>query len=134
MWFSKQVGVRDLSSQVRYDDSSLAAIRHVQSIVPVVQPRPNIRSHSVLLSMKTTVVVPFLHLVKRNHVRDFPRNFARLMDIQGSRLFTVLYFSVTSTRSSALRYGLLSCVSVKTTAINPDARPLGTFENQDGRH
>ena len=38
-------GVKDLSSLVRYDDSSLAAIRHVQSIV---QPRPNIRSHSVL--------------------------------------------------------------------------------------
>ena len=41
-------GVKDLSSLVRYDDSSLAAIRHVQSIVPVVIPRPNIRSHSVL--------------------------------------------------------------------------------------
>ena len=38
-----------MSSLVRYDDSSLAAIRHVQSIVPVVRPRPNIRSHSVLL-------------------------------------------------------------------------------------
>ena len=42
------IGVKDLSSLVRYDDSSLAAIRHVQSIVPVVRPRPNIRSHSVL--------------------------------------------------------------------------------------
>ena len=72
--------------------------------------------------------------MKRNDVRDFPRKFAGIMDIQGSRLFTVLYFSVRSTRSSALRYGLLSCVSVKTTAINPDARSLGTFENQDGRH
>ena len=41
-------GVKDLSSLVRYDDSSLAAIRHVQSIVPIVRPRPNIRSHSVL--------------------------------------------------------------------------------------
>ena len=29
-------GVKDLSSLVRYDDSSLAAIRHVQSIIPVV--------------------------------------------------------------------------------------------------
>ena len=37
-----------MSSQVRYDDSSLAAIRRVQSIIPVVRPRPNIRSHSVL--------------------------------------------------------------------------------------
>ena len=42
-------GVKDLSSLVRYDDSSLAAIWHVQSIVYVVRPRPNIRSHSVLL-------------------------------------------------------------------------------------
>ena len=42
-------GGKDLPSLVRYDDSSLAAIRHVQGIVPVVQPRPNIRSHSILL-------------------------------------------------------------------------------------
>ena len=42
-------GEKDLSSLVRDDDSSLAAIRHVQSIIPVVRPRPNIRSHSVLL-------------------------------------------------------------------------------------
>ena len=41
-------GVKDLSSLVRYDDSSLAAIRHLQIIIPVVRPRPNIRSHSVL--------------------------------------------------------------------------------------
>ena len=41
-------GVKDLSSLVRYDDSSLAAIRHVQSIIPPVRPRPNIRFHSVL--------------------------------------------------------------------------------------
>ena len=78
-----------------------------------------------------------------------------------SRLFTVLYFSVRSSRSRALRYGLPSCLRVKTTkgagavsrkgggggggggggvsrnpppppprAIIPDARPLGTFENQ----
>ena len=44
-------GVKDLSSLVRYDDSSLAAIRHVQSIIPLVRPRPNIRSHSVLFSL-----------------------------------------------------------------------------------
>ena len=41
-------GVKDLSSLVRYDDSSLAPIRHVHSIIPVAQPRPNIRSHSFL--------------------------------------------------------------------------------------
>ena len=40
--------VKDLSSLVRYDDSCLAAIRHVQSITRV-ELRPNIRSHSVLL-------------------------------------------------------------------------------------
>ena len=44
-------GEKDLSSLVRDDDSSLAAIRHVQSIIPVVRPRPNIRSHSVLLTL-----------------------------------------------------------------------------------
>ena len=42
-------GVKDFSSLVRCDDSSLAAIRHVQIIIIVVRPRPNIRSHSVLL-------------------------------------------------------------------------------------
>ena len=41
--------VKDLSSLVRDDDSCLAAIRHVQSIIRIVRPRPNIRSHSVLL-------------------------------------------------------------------------------------
>ena len=41
--------VKDLSSLVRYDNSCLAAIRHVQSIIRIVRPRPNIRSHSVLL-------------------------------------------------------------------------------------
>ena len=45
-------GVKDLSSLVRDDDSSLAAIRHVQSIIPIVRPRPNIRSHSVLLNLQ----------------------------------------------------------------------------------
>ena len=41
-------GVKDLSSLVKYDDSSLDAIRHIQSIIPLLRPRPNIRSHSVL--------------------------------------------------------------------------------------
>ena len=44
-------GVKDLSSLLRYDDSSLAAIRHVQSTIPVVRPRPNTRSHSVLFKL-----------------------------------------------------------------------------------
>ena len=41
--------VKDLSSLVRYDDSCLAAIRHVQSIIRIVRPCPNICSQSVLL-------------------------------------------------------------------------------------
>ena len=36
-----------------YDDSCLAAIRHVKSIIRVVKPRPNIRSQSVLFRIKT---------------------------------------------------------------------------------
>ena len=54
------------------------------------------------------------------------------------RLFTVLYFSVRSTRSSALRYGLrhLAWVSklVRGQGWLPNTRLLGTFENQNGRH
>ena len=40
--------IKDLFSLVEYDDSCLAAITHVKSIIRVIQPRPNIRSHSVL--------------------------------------------------------------------------------------
>ena len=40
--------VKDFASLVRYDDSCSAAIRHVQSIIRIVRPRPNIRSHSAL--------------------------------------------------------------------------------------
>ena len=43
--------VKDLFSLVGYDDSCLAEIRHVKSIIRVVQPRPHIRSHSVLFSL-----------------------------------------------------------------------------------
>ena len=42
--------MKDLPSLVWYDESCLAAIRHVKSVVCVVQPRPNIRSHSVLFN------------------------------------------------------------------------------------
>ena len=45
--------VKDLPSLVRYNDSSLAAKRHVRSIIPVLRPRPNIRSHSILFCVKT---------------------------------------------------------------------------------
>ena len=41
--------IRDLFSLVGYDDSCLAVIRSVKSIIRVKRPGPNIRSHSVLL-------------------------------------------------------------------------------------
>ena len=44
--------LKDLSSLVTYHYSSLAAITKIQRTIPVVQPRPNIRSHSVLLERK----------------------------------------------------------------------------------
>ena len=47
-----------------------------------------------------------------------------------TRLFTVLYFSERSSRSSALRYGLPSCMSVKLQSPTP-TRSVGTFKNQD---
>ena len=52
------------------------------------------------------------------------------------RLFTVLYLSLRSSRSSALRFGLhLAWVLLRgQAAVIPDVRPLGTFENQDSRH
>ena len=43
--------VKDLFSLVGYDDSCLEEIRHFKSIIRVVQPRPHIRSHSVLFSL-----------------------------------------------------------------------------------
>ena len=68
-------GVKDLSSLVRYDDSSLAAIRHVQSIVPVVRPRPNIRSHSVLLSYKKLVWLNNCDVVVEEELFSFSRRY-----------------------------------------------------------
>ena len=41
--------IKDLFSLVGYDDSCLVATRHVKSIERVIQLRPNILSHSVLL-------------------------------------------------------------------------------------
>ena len=43
--------IKDLFSLDGYDDSRLAAIRHDKSIIRIIQPRPNIRSHSVLFHM-----------------------------------------------------------------------------------
>ena len=44
--------VKDLFSLVGYDDSFVAVIRHVKSIIHVIQPLPNIRSHSVLFVLQ----------------------------------------------------------------------------------
>ena len=51
-------GVKDLSSLVRYDDSSLAAIRHVQSTLPLrtTTPKYTLPEHLVFLA-KTTVIL-----------------------------------------------------------------------------
>ena len=49
-------GVKDLCSLVRYDDSCLAAIRHVQSIVPVLLLSPN-SSHSVLFMFRYIIII-----------------------------------------------------------------------------
>ena len=45
--------VKDLSSLVIYDDSCLAAVRHVQSILRVVRPRPNIYALTASCSQRT---------------------------------------------------------------------------------
>ena len=54
------------------------------------------------------------------------RNISHINLLQIYRLFTVLYFSVRSSRSSALCHGLPSCMSVNRP-------PAGTSENQDTR-
>ena len=74
---------------------------------------------------------PYLSLekLKRHEFRKF--HFA-------VRLFAVLYFSVRSSRSRALRYGLPILHESQNYlgrggGLIPDARPLGTLENQDSR-
>ena len=47
--FQQSSRIKDLFSLVGYNDSCLSAIRHVKSIKRIIQPRLNIRSHSVLL-------------------------------------------------------------------------------------
>ena len=64
-------GEKDLSSLVRDDDSSLAAIRHVQSIIPVVRPRPNIRSHSVLSYLEESFCLDTIYSVELPKSRLF---------------------------------------------------------------
>ena len=60
-----------------------------------------------ILSIQSTVeeTLELLQKAKQRVERIFPRR----------RLFTVLYFSVRSSRSSAFCYGLPTCMSVKTT-------------------
>ena len=47
--------IKDLFSLVGYNNSCFAAIRHVGSIIPVIQPRSNIRSNSVLLLCSSNI-------------------------------------------------------------------------------
>ena len=53
--------VKDLSSLVGYDDSCLAAIRHVKGIIRVVQTRQNIRSQSVLFLKQCQLPIMLLN-------------------------------------------------------------------------
>ena len=68
-------------------------------------------------TLKLTHSTKLLHLLRRTIRYNQP-----------SRLFTVLYFSVRSSRSNALCYGLPSCMSVKTTqgagAVWEEARKI----------
>ena len=92
------------------------------------------------LLFMTTVVVPFFTLrwsvIKCVIFREI---FAGVMDIQSSRLFTVLYFSVRSTRSSALRYGLLKTptpapsvhLKIKMAVIDCKTRYIQTISRKN---
>ena len=74
-------GVKDLSSLVRYDDSSLAAIRHVQSNIPVVRPRPDIRSHSVLFRqvMAGSLVRQYTKVNGSSSLKELNTSFQRCL-------------------------------------------------------
>ena len=91
-------GVKDLSSLVRYDDSSLAVIRHVQSIVPIVRPRPNIRSHSVLffIKMLQQTIVESVKLLIFNLVNFPPRSDTLMCPGVSAILSSHTLFSVAS--------------------------------------
>ena len=71
----------------------------------------NIRDFSSLISSLEGKVTP---KERRGSARG-SKSGTRLQRLHMDRLFTVLYFSVRSSRSSTLRYGLPSCMSVKTT-------------------
>ena len=55
-----------------------------------------------------------------------PELLSHITSCPTSRLFTVLYFSVRSSKSSALRYGLPSCMIVKTIFLAPPPPPPPT--------
>ena len=80
-------------------------------------------------------ILPLIHLVIQYFYKVvvpslIAKGFANVFKVYlfQYRLFTVLYFSVRSSRSSALRYGLPSCLSVKTTlgagAVWEEARKI----------
>ena len=49
----QRIRLTDLSSLITYHYSTLAGITKILRIIPGVQPRPNIRSHSVLFLNKS---------------------------------------------------------------------------------
>ena len=59
-------GVKDLSLLVRYDDGCLAAIRHVQSIIPVVQPRQKYTLPQRLVSLGVNYAIYCFNAVSDN--------------------------------------------------------------------
>ena len=100
-------GVKDLSSLVRYDDSSLAAIRHVQSIKPLVRPRPNIRSHSVLSQR-------LLYLNFRD--TEFSETLLTLLLVHVYVYWTNYYFVSTSAKCYCFlsKWGEMLCTRTET--------------------
>ena len=61
----------DLSSLITYHYSSLAGITKIQRIIPVVQPLPNIRSHSVLLPKDHSYTVCYMLCITHTTLSDY---------------------------------------------------------------
>ena len=71
---------------------------------------------------KKVIVISCLFVFLAYCICPLVLKIVRETKTHATRLFTDPYFRVRSSRSSAIRYGLPSWI--------PDARPLGTFENQ----
>ena len=99
----------------------------VKSSIPGVVARSWKLSLPFITTRLTAPGSPRMVINSRHTHRKHSRHLNR-----DSRLLTVLYFSVRSSRSRALRYGLPilhECQNYRATI--PDFRPLDTFENQD---